>query len=362
MDELLAYLRTYVGFRSIVGNEAVTRECLEWIRSEFLSRAALTCELGDVNGASYLVLQHHAPRVTWFAHVDVVDGNDSQFSLEIDGDRAIGRGVKDMKGAGLMLLLALRDAFAAGIDPRVTLVLTSDEEIGGGSISTLFERGVLRPSPVAYTPDNADDDSIAVEHKGAAWLRLVCKGRGTHGATPWLGENPVHDLVTALATLRERFPDGTENDWQVTVSPTMLSGGSTMNAVPSEVECILDVRYPSSQFRSSEEIMRHVQSLLPRNCTLLLREEGIPLSTDPTLPEIRRFTSIVRDVRGIDVPFRQQHGASDARFFGKHGVPAFLYGPIGGGLHANDEWVSISSLRDHLEINRRWLRALADSK
>ena len=37
-------------------------------------------------------------------------------------------------------------------------------------------------------------------------------------------------------------------------------------------------------------------------------------------------------------------GSSDAVSFLKAGVPAIEFGPVGGGHHGPDEWVSISSL------------------
>ena len=40
-------------------------------------------------------------------------------------------------------------------------------------------------------------------------------------------------------------------------------------------------------------------------------------------------------------------GASDAVSFLKAGVPAVEFGPIGGGHHGPDEWVSVSSLSNY---------------
>ncbi len=40
-------------------------------------------------------------------------------------------------------------------------------------------------------------------------------------------------------------------------------------------------------------------------------------------------------------------GTTDARSFVVHeGVPATCYGPIGGNLHAPDEWVDLESVRE----------------
>ena len=36
-------------------------------------------------------------------------------------------------------------------------------------------------------------------------------------------------------------------------------------------------------------------------------------------------------------------GASDARYFSREGIPTFDFGPIGGGVHARNEWLNIDS-------------------
>ena len=36
-------------------------------------------------------------------------------------------------------------------------------------------------------------------------------------------------------------------------------------------------------------------------------------------------------------------GASDARYFSREGIPTFDFGPVGGGVHANNEWLNLDS-------------------
>ena len=50
-----------------------------------------------------------APTMLLHGHIDVVPGRPEQFHPTLDGDRLIGRGSYDMKGAVAALLLAMAD-------------------------------------------------------------------------------------------------------------------------------------------------------------------------------------------------------------------------------------------------------------
>jgi len=356
---LTELLTEFIAFRSVAGDEAAKRECLNWIQGAFLGNARSTLRHGEVGGASYLFLAHPKPQLLWFAHIDVVPGTDEQFTLRIEGDRAFGRGVKDMKGAALPFLLAYREALKEGREPPISILLTSDEEIAGRSIPTLLEEGILS-APVAFTPDTGP--TIVVEHKGVVWAELVARGRGTHGAHPWDGENPIPLLAEAIKRLAAAFPAGSKHEWKMTVSPTELQGSSARNVVPSEARCSLDIRYPPQICQDPSEALALVSRELPSGCTLSLILTADPLRTDPKHPMVQLLKTIAEEVLGEPVPIGREHGASDARFFGAHGIPAFLYGPIGGGIHSSEEWVSLSSLAQHLEINRRLLSSLSSER
>lgn len=360
--ELLAHLARLVSFRTTADRPGEKTQCLDWIAKTFLEARnpstplGASVQRGTVEGAPYLLLDHPSPKLLWFAHVDVVPGSDAQFTVEVRGDRASGRGVKDMKGAALPFLLAYREA-CEGAVPPISILLTSDEETAGHSIRTLLEQERVR-APVAFTPDTGSNPHIVVEHKGVVWADLTVRGKGTHGALPWEGENPVPLLAEALLKLTAAFPPGTAEDWRVTVSPTKLTGSSARNVVPSEAQCALDIRFPPEVCPTADDALALVSRHLPSSVQLTATLTANPLKTDPQHPMVQRVKRIAEEVMGSPVPIGREHGASDARFFQDFGIPAFLYGPTGGGLHSSDEWVSIPSLFDHREISRRLLAEL----
>ncbi|MBI3815986.1 M20/M25/M40 family metallo-hydrolase [Candidatus Peregrinibacteria bacterium] len=304
---LLSLLEQFIAFPTIAGREDAKRECLDWIETSFFSHAHARFMRGEMRGAPYL----RSPST--FVHVDVVPAPADQFHLRMDGDRALGRGVKDMKGCALPFLIAFDELCRSGMIPPASILLTSDEEIGGATIPALFEQNILGNVPVACTPDGGDGHVIIVEHKGAAWARLTCAGKGGHGAYPWTCVNPIALLANALRILSTTFPPGTNADWRVTVSPTQLSAGIAMNAVPDAATCTLDIRFPPTVCATPSEALAIVARALPSGCTLTLLEQADPLQIDPAHPMLQRLKRILEEVTGVPIALTREHGATDTR-------------------------------------------------
>ena len=48
-------------------------------------------------------------------------------------------------------------------------------------------------------------------------------------------------------------------------------------------------------------------------------------------------------------------GSSDARFITPKGIPVIMTRPDGGGLHGDDEWLSLSSLEEYYQILKQYV-------
>lgn len=361
-DMFLSQLRSFVGFRTTHDRRVDQHECLDWIQTAFFHNVMLPVHRGSVEGAPYIHLQHPEPRLLLFAHIDVVPGADDQFDLRVEDDRLVGRGTKDMKGPTLAMLTAYASLLEEGSVPPVSILLTADEETAAETIPHLIACGEFADIPVAFTPDTGSHDRIVTEHKGGVWLELVADGKGCHAAAPWKGSNPVQCLAHAITALEKAFPYGTEDEWRLTVVPSVLQGSRTYNVVPDRATCGLDVRYPPEDFSGPEAVRDRIAAELPQGCSVRIIHAVQPLRSDPAHPTIQLLRSVGGDVLGGVPSVGREHGASDARFFGVAGIPAFLYGPDGGDLHGAGEWVSFRSLMDHVEILRRFLIALPSAR
>src|SRR3954447_13587369 len=101
-------------------------------------------ELGSAEG----------PCVILHGHVDVVPGRPEQFQPRVEGDRLIGRGAYDMKGALAAMMCALHDV-AADARVHVKFLCAPDEEsedIDTRSTDEMVRRGFVGDFAITGEP------------------------------------------------------------------------------------------------------------------------------------------------------------------------------------------------------------------
>lgn len=292
----------------------------------------------------------NAPTVIWHGHLDVVPAREGQFAPRVEGDRLIGRGAYDMKGALAAMMCALKDV-AAQDAVRVRFLCVPDEEseeITRRSTDAMIKNGLRGDFALTGEPT---DLHIGVQAKGVLAVRVEVSGTAAHGSTPWLGDNAIlkaHDAFRRIETLPFSRESSDLFD-RPSINLARMSGGDAFNKVPDLCTMDVDIRFlPNqdpgdilSQIRAIGDLeiiktfMRGPAVVSRRNAYVLALREAVGRSIEG------EALSVGRD------------GASDANSFLDVGVPAVEFGPIGGGHHGPHEWVSISSLA-------RYRQALGD--
>lgn len=292
----------------------------------------------------------NAPTVIWHGHLDVVPAREGQFAPRVEGDRLIGRGAYDMKGALAAMMCALKDV-ATQDAVRVRFLCVPDEEseeITRRSTDAMIKNGLRGDFALTGEPT---DLHIGVQAKGVLAVRVEVSGTAAHGSTPWLGDNAIlkaHDAFRRIETLPFSRESSDLFD-RPSINLARMSGGDAFNKVPDLCTMDVDIRFlPNqdpgdilSQIRAIGDLeiiktfMRGPAVVSRRNAYVLALREAVGRSIEG------EALSVGRD------------GASDANSFLDVGVPAVEFGPIGGGHHGPHEWVSISSLA-------RYRQALGD--
>ena len=296
------------------------------------------------------------PLVVFHGHLDVVPGRSEQFTPVIDGDRLVGRGAYDMKG-GLAAMLCAASDLADDPSARIRLVIVSDEEA-----EELDERAtdVLVPEgrvdcDFAITGEPTDLH-VGVEAKGVLLLDLEVGGRSAHGATPWLGENAALrgvDVFRAIESLPFARASSETFD-RPSINLGRISAGDAPNRVPDSCRLSVDIRYLPGQ--DPEQIKAAVEAI--DGAEILRSFERPPAwvsKSDPFVVALRE--SAARAVGGEALSVGRD-GASDAIAFLQAGIPAVEFGPVGGGHHGPDEWVSVESLTAMRSALGAFVRAL----
>jgi succinyl-diaminopimelate desuccinylase len=218
-------------------------------------------------------------------------------------------------------------------------MFVSDEEIGGhDGTGYLLAEGWRCGFFLAAEPTDLE---ICYQQKGAMWVEVHLRGAPAHGSRPWDGRNALAALRDGMAAMERSFPTPDEAAWLTTVVPTIVRGGEAGNRLPESVVLTLDIRHvPEDQ---PERIVAALEQCYPGGEVRFMRG-GPPLDTNPQDAQVQRLAACVAEVRGQSPRMYREHFASDARYYSDSGMPAVCFGPIGAGLHSDEEWVDIDSL------------------
>ncbi|MFC4947963.1 M20/M25/M40 family metallo-hydrolase [Pseudonocardia sp. GCM10023141] len=300
------------------------------------------------------------PGVLLLCHVDTVWplGTIDGWPFTVDGHRATGPGVFDMK-AGIVAAL---EALALCADPTaVSLLVTGDEEIGSPTSRTLIEK-VAAGCTAVLVLEPSLDGAVKTARKGGSIYRVDITGRAAHaGLEPHRGVNALIELATQTLTIAGLG----DAERETTVTPTVASAGTTTNTVPAAASLRVDVRA-----WETAELERVHASMHALTATVT----GASLTVDGAInrPPLERAGSLdlltlarrVAGERGLpDVTEAAVGGASDGNFTAALGIPTLDgLGPLGGGPHARHEWADLTSLAERSSLVAGMLDALAAAR
>jgi succinyl-diaminopimelate desuccinylase len=358
-DELVVLAKRLIGYDTSEP-EAIS-EAAGFVKG-WLEARGIEAERDEVRGLPVIraeVGPESAPTVVLHGHLDVVPGLDGQFEPRVEGDRLYGRGAYDMKGAlAAMLLVAASMRDSEGV--RVRLGIVGDEESEEGSergCDHLVDTGFLGDFAITGEPT---DLHIGIEAKGVLAVRLQVEGRAAHGATPWLGDNAVLNAIDVFRSI-ESLPfarHSSELFDRPSINLGRILGGDALNKVPDRCVIDVDIRYLPGQDPAS--IMAEVGELPGVRARALLTRP--PAIVDRDSPFVRALRGAAAEHHHGEPMSVGRDGASDAVSFLRVGVPAVEFGPVGGGHHGPEEWVSVSSLETYRQALESFLGAIGDRR
>ncbi|MEO7803315.1 MAG: M20 family metallopeptidase [Actinomycetota bacterium] len=301
-----------------------------------------------VQGTTHLLLEFGSPRVLLLGHLDTVwpQGTIERWPFTVDGDRATGPGVFDMKAGLVQCLFAL--TLLDDLD-GIALLVTSDEEPGSHTSRELIEQ-TARGCVATLVFEPSAEGALKTERKGVSLYELEVTGRASHaGLEPEKGINAAVEMAHQILEL-ERLSNPTLG---TTVTPTRASAGTAINVVPSRADIAVDVRV----FTSEEQTRVHeaIYGLTPVVDGTSINASGGP--NRPPLPassskSLFARASALAENLGI-APLRQASvgGASDGNFTAALGVPTLDgLGAVGDGAHAEGEYVEIGAMAERAAL------------
>lgn len=326
-------------------NNSEIKNCLDFIK-EYLLTEDMFYKRFEFNGVcnDFYSSKDFSPEFLFCSHIDVIKGEDEQFTPKVEGDFLIGRGAGDMKASVAAFILLFKKYFKT---KNIGLLITGDEEVGGfnGAGRICNE---LRPEFVMVgEPTNLE---LIYKQKGKLGIKLTSLSEGGHGARPWESQNPILELVNALTILSVEFPIPEKEEWSTTFNIGSLISNvdyenktlGLENIIPSRAIAVLD-------FRFTEEFSK--ESLLEK-ITFVLKElnVGIEEFRDMNILFNKKNYFIEDFSSFINKKPTFSSAASDGRFFSNKGIQTIVYGPKSLGHHGPEEKVQISSVKKFYEV------------
>lgn len=252
-----------------------------------------------------------------------------------------GPGCFDMK-AGLVMAL---HAVAALPDPSgVTILVTGDEELGSPSSRELIESEARGCDAALVLEASADGGALKTARKGVSLYEVQLLGRAAHA-----GLEPQRGVSASVEAAHQILAVCGLGDAALgtTVTPTLLSAGTTTNTVPATGRFAVDVRVPNAAEQA--RVDRAMRALRP-----VLAGAEVIVNGGPNRPPLEPAASrslyllacALSESLGLPVPpSASVGGASDGNFTAGVGTPTLDgLGAVGGGAHADHEHVLVDAL------------------
>ena len=345
LEPMLAALEALVRCESPSEDIDACRSVVK-LASDIATRVlGVPAQIKEVEGRPVFWWGAENPEVVLLAHLDTVWPIGSYQQIwEINGDVLRGPGTFDMKAGFIQAIYALK-----GIEGSVALVATTDEETGSRTSKALIQE-LAAQSKAVLVLEASLDCKVKTGRKGTAMYQIKVHGLAAHaGLEPEKGVNATTEIAHAILALA-----AIENlDYGTTVVPTLLYSGNTTNTVPDLAVLDIDARsFAQSELERVDQAIRSITPIDPRarlEITGGLNRQ--PLQPSSTKALYERAEKVAASLGMPPLGCAEVGGASDGNFAAAAGAQVLDgLGAIGGGAHAPNEWVQISSLQQRSDF------------
>jgi len=285
--------------------------------------------------------------VLLLGHFDTVWplGTLGRMPLHRHGDRLHGPGTFDMKG-GIAIALAATTALRATATPHppITMLWTTDEEIGSGTSRSMIEAEARQSRAVLVLEPALPGGALKTARKGCGEYEITVQGVAAHaGLDPGKGVSAIHELAAQIAAV-ERLQDLPRG---ITANVGVISGGTRPNVVAEFARAVVDVRAVTvADAAAVDAAFRRLHPARPgTRLTIQGGFERPPMERSGAVAELFARAAAVAATLGYELREGSAGGGSDGNFTAALGVPTLDgLGATGDGAHAAHEHVDTSQL------------------
>jgi acetylornithine deacetylase len=263
----------------------------------------------------------------------------------LEDGRLYGRGAYDMKGSLAAIMVAAAEARRRSLRGDVIVTAVCDEEVA--SIGTAAVARELRAD--AAIVSEPTELRLALAHKGFVAFEIEVAGRAAHGSRPDLGVDAIaragHVLVR-LEELDENLRAAATHALlgSGSLHASVISGGQEYSSYPER--CLLQGErrtIPGEDVAQVENELRELLGDVEGETRVVFAREPFETAEDAEVAALVRRHAGNPEIVGV--PFW-----ADSALLAAAGIPTVLFGPVGEGAHAVEEWVDLASVERCAEI------------
>jgi glutamate carboxypeptidase len=283
-------------------------------------------------------------------HRDTVftKGEAGRRPFTIEGQRAYGPGVADMK-AGLVMNVFVAAAFQrfGGNPYPVKVLITSDEEIASPSSRPVIEREGRAARAVYNSEPGRPTGNVVTGRKGGIFMHCAITGKAAHsGANFAAGVSAIGELAHKIVHIHAL----TDLSKGITLNVGLVAGGQSVNTTAPYAEGQIDLRYADPADR--EPVMAAIEKIVATSfvpgttATLTIRGEFLPVAQSEASGALfAAYQEAARKAGLTTLEGEFSGGCADSGFTAAAGTPTICgVGPVGGLAHTPQEYLELDSI------------------
>lgn len=292
-------------------------------------------------------------------HTDTVGvaGMTNPHLPRIENGRLYGRGGYDMKAGLAACMVAAAEAKKHNLAGDVIVTAVIDEEFGGKGTLAVAQKYRADAAIIAEPTEL----QLVIAHRGSLWLEIETHGVAAHGSMPHLGVDAIAKMgrvLVEIEKLGERLVSNPSHPLLKSGSlhASLIRGGQELSSYPQS--CVLSIERRTIPGETAESASAEFQEILDTIASAdptfkASLRPGLflaPMETSADSPIARLILQKSHAIVGqtpeiVGVPYW-----TDAATLSQAGIPSLLFGPIGTGAHAVEEWVDLQSVEQCAEI------------
>jgi glutamate carboxypeptidase len=345
-EDLLTELATWVRLETPTTDAAAVNRLMDVAQAELAGAGADLTRIPGRDGYGDTLIARtggEGKPVLVAGHLDTVwsHGTLETMPFRVDGEKAHGPGIYDMKAGSFLAFHSVRSILRQGVRTArpIVLLLTPDEEVGSPTSRDTIEREASKAACVLIPEPAGPRGACVTARKGVGRFVLRVEGRSSHaGGNFQEGASAVVELARQITTLHAMV----DLDDGITLNAAPIWGGTRPNVIPAEAGCEIDLRVNS--VADGERMEARILGLTAFNSACRVTVEGG--MNRPPFAENRGIMLMYEHARGIaaelglDLPKQHRGGGSDGNFTAAMGIPTLDgLGCPGAGAHASHEHI-----------------------